>query len=112
MIALPGGVFKPYAGVSTAILLFSKVGETNDVWFYNMKADGFTLDDKRNKIAESDLPDIVQRYKERSTPESGRLDCVTSKPGIQDRVSPESGIQDRVSPEPGCLSVAEGNRKL
>ncbi|OQY94037.1 MAG: DNA methyltransferase [Sphingobacteriales bacterium UTBCD1] len=65
VIAMPSGVFKPYAGVSTAILLFTKGGETNHVWFYDMQADGYTLDDKRNKIAESDLPDIVQRYKVR-----------------------------------------------
>ncbi len=63
VIAVPGGVFKPYAGVSTAILLFTKGGETNNVWFYDMKSDGYSLDDKRNKITESDLPDIVQRYK-------------------------------------------------
>ena len=66
VIAMPSGVFKPYAGVSTAILIFTKGGETNDVWFYDMQADGYTLDDKRNKIAESDLPDIVQRYKTRN----------------------------------------------
>ena len=65
VIAVPSGVFKPYAGVSTAILIFTKGGETNHVWFYDMLADGYTLDDKRNKIAESDLPDIVQRYKAR-----------------------------------------------
>ncbi|PVD51927.1 DNA methyltransferase [Terrimonas sp.] len=65
VIAVPSGVFKPYAGVSTAILIFTKGGETNHVWFYDMQADGYTLDDKRNKIAESDLPDIVQRYKNR-----------------------------------------------
>ena len=66
VIAMPSGVFKPYAGVSTAILFFTKGGETNDVWFYDMQADGYTLDDKRNKIAESDLPEIVQRYKTRN----------------------------------------------
>lgn len=65
VIAVPSGVFKPYAGVSTAILIFTKGGETDHVWFYDMQADGYTLDDKRNKIADSDLPDIVQRYKER-----------------------------------------------
>jgi len=65
VIAVPSGAFKPYAGVSTAILIFTKGGETNHVWFYDMQADGYTLDDKRNKIAESDLPDIVQRYKSR-----------------------------------------------
>src|SRR5690606_6860828 len=65
VIAMPSGVFKPYAGVSTAILIFTKGGETDHVWFYDMQADGYTLDDKRNKIADSDLPDIVQRYKAR-----------------------------------------------
>jgi type I restriction enzyme M protein len=65
VIALPSGVFKPYAGVSTAILIFTKSGETDHVWFYDMQADGYSLDDKRNKIAESDLSDIVQRYKAR-----------------------------------------------
>lgn len=65
VIAVPSGAFKPYAGVSTAILIFTKGGETNNVWFYDMQADGYTLDDKRNKITESDLPDIVQRYKSR-----------------------------------------------
>ena len=65
VIAVPSGAFKPYAGVSTAILIFTKGGETNNVWFYDMQSDGYSLDDKRNKIAESDLPDIVQRYKSR-----------------------------------------------
>ncbi|HCY39924.1 MAG TPA: DNA methyltransferase [Prolixibacteraceae bacterium] len=63
VIAMPSGVFKPYAGVSTAILIFTKGGETNKVWFYDMQADGYTLDDKRNKIEASDLPDIVIKYK-------------------------------------------------
>ena len=66
VIAMPGGVFKPYAGVSTAILLFIKGGETNHVWFYEMQNDGYTLDDKRNKISDSDLPDIVQHFKTRN----------------------------------------------
>lgn len=65
VIAMPSGVFKPYAGVSTAILVFTKGGETNHVWFYDMQNDGYTLDDKRNKIAESDLQDIVLHYKKR-----------------------------------------------
>lgn len=65
VIAVPSGVFKPYAGVSTAILIFTKGGETNNVWFYDMLADGYTLDDKRNKSTESDLQDIVKRYKTR-----------------------------------------------
>jgi type I restriction enzyme M protein len=66
VIAMPSGVFKPYAGVSTAILLFTKGGETNQIWFYDMQSDGYSLDDKRNKIVGSDLQDIVERYKKRN----------------------------------------------
>lgn len=64
VISMPGGVFKPYAGVSTAILLFTKTnsGGTDNVWFYDMKADGFSLDDKRNEITNNDIPDIINRY--------------------------------------------------
>lgn len=65
VVAMPSGVFKPYAGVATAILLFTKGGETNNVWFYGMENDGYSLDDKRNKIANSDLQDIVKNYKAR-----------------------------------------------
>lgn len=70
VISMPSGVFKPYAGVSTAILIFTKGGETNNVWFYDMKADGYTLDDKRNKTTESDLPDIIEKYHLRTSAES------------------------------------------
>jgi type I restriction enzyme M protein len=66
VIAMPSGVFKPYAGVSTAILLFTKGGETNHVWFYEMGNDGYSLDDKRNKISDTDLPDIVQHFNSRN----------------------------------------------
>lgn len=65
VISMPSGVFKPYAGVSTAILIFTKTGNggTDKVWFYDMKADGFSLDDKRQEIPENDIPDIISRYK-------------------------------------------------
>lgn len=65
VISMPSGVFKPYAGVSTAILIFTKTGHggTDKVWFYDMKADGFSLDDKRTAISETDIPDIIQRYR-------------------------------------------------
>jgi type I restriction enzyme M protein len=66
VISLPSGVFKPYAGVATAILIFTKAGETTYVWFYEMQADGYSLDDKRNKIDNSDLPDIIKQYNNRS----------------------------------------------
>ena len=65
VISMPSGVFKPYAGVSTAILVFVKGGETEKVWFYDMQADGYSLDDKRNKIKENDLPDIVEKWRYR-----------------------------------------------
>jgi type I restriction enzyme M protein len=64
VISMPSGVFKPYAGVSTAILIFTKTnaGGTDKVWFYDMRADGFSLDDKRAKIKENDIPDIIARF--------------------------------------------------
>ncbi len=64
VISMPGGVFKPYAGVSTGILVFTKTGAggTDKVWFYDMKADGYSLDDKRQPVQENDIPDIIARY--------------------------------------------------
>ncbi len=64
VISMPSGVFKPYAGVSTAVLVFTKTGAggTENVWFYDMKADGLSLDDKRSEIAENDIPDIISRF--------------------------------------------------
>lgn len=64
VVKLPSGVFKPYAGVSTAILFFTKTGAggTEDVWFYDVTADGFSLDDKRTKIVDDDLPDVLARW--------------------------------------------------
>jgi len=67
VISMPSGVFKPYAGVSTAILIFTKTnaGGTDRVWFYDMAADGFSLDDKRSPIAENDIPDVIARFRDR-----------------------------------------------
>lgn len=65
VISLPSGVFKPYAGVSTAILIFTKGGTTDHVWFYDVQADGFSLDDKRTPIKENDLPSLVSEFKAR-----------------------------------------------
>lgn len=64
VISMPSGVFKPYAGVSTAILIFTKTeaGGTDHVWFYDMQNDGLSLDDKRSPIEENDIPDIIQRF--------------------------------------------------
>ena len=64
VISMPSGVFKPYAGVSTGILIFTKTGHggTDKVWFYDMTADGLSLDDKRTPTAENDIPDIIARF--------------------------------------------------
>ena len=64
VISMPSGVFKPYAGVSTAVLVFTKTGAggTDNVWFYDMKADGYSLDDKRSPIENNDIPDIIERF--------------------------------------------------
>ena len=72
VISMPSGVFKPYAGVSTAIIIFTKTNnaDTDKVWFYDMKADGYSLDDKRNEIADNDIPDIIQRFHNLESEES------------------------------------------
>lgn len=64
VISMPSGVFKPYAGVSTAVIIFTKTGQggTDNVWFYDMKADGYSLDDKRSPIEQNDIPDIIKRF--------------------------------------------------
>src|SRR6185312_4025393 len=67
IISMPSGVFKPYAGVSTAVLIFTKGGITDNVWFYDMQADGFSLDDKRQKIEANDIPDILAQWINRDT---------------------------------------------
>ncbi|WP_421440103.1 type I restriction-modification system subunit M [Agrobacterium tumefaciens] len=65
VISLPSGVFKPYAGVSTGILVFTKGGRTDDVFFYDVEADGFSLDDKRDPIEANDLPDCIRAWRSR-----------------------------------------------
>jgi len=69
VISMPSGLFKPYAGVSTAIIIFTKVGVdadgTDAVWFYDLASDGFSLDDKRQPIEENDIPDVLQRWHQR-----------------------------------------------
>lgn len=64
VISMPSGVFRPYAGVSTAVLIFTKTGTggTDEVWFYDMEADGYSLDDKRSPVEQNDIPDIVERF--------------------------------------------------
>ena len=71
IISMPSGVFKPYAGVSTAIMIFTKTGDggTDKVWFYDMTADGFSLDDQRQPVKENDIPDIIKRFDNRNSKE-------------------------------------------
>lgn len=71
IISMPGGVFKPYAGVSTAIMIFTKTGDggTDKVWFYDMEADGYSLNDQRQAIKENDIPDIIKRFNNRNSKE-------------------------------------------
>ncbi len=65
IVKMPAGVFKPYAGVSTAVVIFVKGGRTEHVWYYDMQADGWSLDDKREKVAENDIPDVIGRWRAR-----------------------------------------------
>jgi type I restriction enzyme M protein len=66
VISMPSGVFQPYSGVGTAVLVFVKGGKTDNVWFYEMRQDGFSLDQKRDFIdGKGDIPDIIQRFKKR-----------------------------------------------
>jgi type I restriction enzyme M protein len=66
VVSMPGGVFKPYAGVSTAVLFFTRGAKTDRIWFYDMEADGFTLDDKRLPAGENDIPDILECWRQRA----------------------------------------------
>jgi len=72
VISMPSGVFQPYSGVSTAILIFTKTGAggTDKVWFYDMQADGYSLDQKRTEVAENDIPDVVARFRDLKAEES------------------------------------------
>jgi type I restriction enzyme M protein len=84
VISLPSGVFRPYAGVSTGILIFTKGGKTGDVFFYDMQDDGFSLDDKRTQLYDStfagDLPDCLNRWKgkdlQKDTDRTAKAFCV------------------------------------
>ena len=69
VVSMPSGVFKPYAGVSTAVLIFTKGSTTDKIWFYDMANDGFSLDDKRQKQADNDIPDILECWRNRKNEE-------------------------------------------
>jgi len=72
VISMPSGVFRPYAGVSTAVLLFTKGASTERIWFYDMEHDGFSLDDKRQRVPESDIPDLLACWQHRRDPKFQR----------------------------------------
>ncbi len=96
VISMPSGVFKPYAGVSTAILLFTKTnsGGTDHVWFYDMQADGFSLDDKRNPIVANDIPDIISNWNELETLDKASLAELVEARTSQAFLVPFSEIKD------------------
>ena len=123
VISMPSGVFKPYAGVSTAVLIFQKGGTTDNlpasegqsgqagVWFYDMVADGFSLDDKRQKIAENDIPDIVKQWQQRNNSHPERQ----SKGVMRKAAEPTIGYTGHASTSPDkssrdALSVTSNGR--
>ena len=95
VISMPSGVFKPYAGVSTAVLVFTKTGAggTDKVWFYDMQADGYSLDDKRAAVPDNDIPDIIARFRSLS------VTCGDSSP---------SGGAELASPSGRGVGEADG----
>ena len=113
VISMPSGVFKPYAGVSTAVLVFTKTGHggTDQVWFYDMKADGFSLDDKRTPVQENDIPDLVRRFHSLKKVPTASL----SEGGGAERrreLLPQSADADSPLGEGGTPSVACGDSPL
>ena len=103
VVNLPSGVFKPYAGVATAILIFTKGGETDNVWFYDLENDGFSLDDKRNPIDKNDLPNLVASWKQYRKSKNLPVDDFTGHKLLYSCNSP------RHSREGGNPSLIENN---
>lgn len=93
VVKLPAGVFKPYAGVSTAILFFTKDGQTKDVWFYDVQADGFSLDDKRDPIEDNDLPDVVEKWREWKLPSGISEPTESPAPSKRGRAAAQAAAQ-------------------
>ena len=104
VISMPSGVFKPYAGVSTAVLIFTKTGHggTDKVWFYDMQADGFSLDDKRSPVNENDIPDIIARFRSfNSLPLEGKGD----RGAVDAYHSPYRLFENRISKRSGAVNA-------
>ena len=104
VISMPSGVFKPYAGVSTAVLVFTKTGAggTDKVWFYDMKADGFSLDDKRTEVKENDIPDIIARFH--------NLDAETDRKRTE-HADPLGPLKDALRAGDSLIIFPEGTRR-
>lgn len=118
IISMPPGVFKPYAGVSTAVLIFTKGGETDRVWFYDMEHDGLSLDDKRQPIEENDIPDVISCWKSRldkgsSTSRQARMASVRESmvPLKQERLLLHEAI-DKLQFEAVLSEADTGNTSL
>jgi type I restriction enzyme M protein len=113
IVKLPPGVFRPYAGVSTAVLIFVKGGKTEHVWYYDMKADGWSLDDKREKVTENDMPDVLARWKVRDpAKDSDRASKAFSVPAEEIRANgydlsinryKESTYEERSHEDPAAI---------
>ena len=116
VISMPSGVFKPYAGVSTAVLVFTKTGHggTEQVWFYDMRADGFSLDDKRTAVAENDIPDIIRRFHSLGKPSPSQPAAVPPLPegeasgSVEASSVPENHLPG--SPSGGAVERSETER--
>ncbi len=87
VVSMPSGVFRPYAGVSTAVLIFTKAAATERIWFYDMEHDGFSLDDKRQRVPENDIPDLLECWKYRHDPEFQRKRAARLTE-LQQRIAP------------------------
>lgn len=87
VVSMPGGVFKPYAGVSTAVLFFTKGGNTDRIWFYDMAHDGFSMDDKRQPVPENDIPQIIQDWQHRFD-ESYQAEKLAERERLQAELEP------------------------
>jgi len=114
VISMPGGVFKPYAGVSTAVLFFTRGAKTDKIWFYDMASDGFSLDDKRAPATENDIPDILACWQNRQNVEfqtrrQARIDELTFhlKPLNEERLRLDAEI-NRLNFEDAISSSGDG----
>ena len=99
VISMPSGVFKPYAGVSTAIMIFTKTGDggTDKVWFYDMTADGFSLDDQRQPVKENDIPDIIKRFNNRNSKEEQKCIVAYLDKGLKKLNTALEQTKDRIA---------------